>query len=504
MPIVVPPQPHSIAQATADALSRLSTLSEDAQRYAGSEHINSAAAGRYSDENERLKIWAYEHDVESGGLEHKLRDNSVLRKRVLSLLEQLSGTTDTTRSDGGGDEETGRNAGLETLLTGTPVHLLLDVEDDDATSLSLDTNCTLPNSLSDSPLTHIHDVVNLLFGLGPTLLDPVPRDRFEWSAHEDAAHYDVGHVQARFPQADKSLIERLGRASWERRQYLIRLRSKLIENNDAPGLDHTSLDDNRLINLRIESSASDSGDDTSSDDASDVDEVYAATLQAHGSDPEADTSAPGPLTVIVSDGPSESRSSINDAQSATVTETPKGVSQHRPTSSRYAIPVPPHPNERFGGDEFLCPFCAHKVSDMKSAGDWKSVHLFLKPSIWPRSDMSVCIDTCTGNTSSKIWNRTCARTKIVWFRQRLTEAGKLGGSMRRSVIGHDAPGYVHHVSEDASNQSSILQPRSRRMSAITTLLDLREYRCPSSEICARKTLVRNHLVISALCATRSS
>jgi len=378
MPIVVPPQPHSIAQATADALSKLSTLSEDAQRYAGSEHTNSAAAGRYIDENERLKIWAYEHDVESGGLEHKLRDNSVLRKRVLSLLEQLSGTIDTTRSDGGGDEETGRNAGLETLLTGTPVHLLLDVEDDDATSLSLDTNYTLPDSLSDSPLTHIHDVVNLLFGLGPTLLHPVPRDRSEWSAHKDAAHYDVGHVQARFPQADQSLIERLGRANWERRQYLIRLRSKLNENNDAPRLDHTntSLDDDRLVELGIESSASDSGDDTSSDDASDVDEVFAATLQAQGSDPEADTSAQGPLTVIASDGPSEPRSSINDAQSTTVTETPKGASQHGLTLLRYAVPVPPHPNERFGGDEFLCPFCAHKISDMKSAADWKSVNLF--------------------------------------------------------------------------------------------------------------------------------
>lgn len=60
---------------------------------------------RYSDEVDRLKIWAYEHNVGSEGLDYKLRGSSALCKRVLSLLAQLSGTTDTTRSDGEGDEE---------------------------------------------------------------------------------------------------------------------------------------------------------------------------------------------------------------------------------------------------------------------------------------------------------------------------------------------------------------------------------------------------------------
>jgi hypothetical protein len=366
------PQPHSIAQATVDALSKLSGLSEDTQSHAESEHSNTAAR-RYSDEIDRLRIWAYEHDVESGGLDYKLRDSSVLRKRVLSLLAQLSGTTDTARSDGDSDEVTGRKAGLETLIAGTPVHLLVSREDDDATSLSLDTDYTLPDSLSDSPLTHIHDVVNLLFGLGPTLLDPVPRDRFEFSAHKDAAHYDVGRVQARFPQAEKSLIERLGRASWERRQYLIRLRSKLDE---ASGRDNISLIGTHLENLTLGSLGSDTGDDTSGDDVSDVGEAFTAMSQAPDSLLREGASVRGPLTATISNSQSEFQFSANDAQSTVLTAPSKGVSHMVPTVIRYAVPAPPHPNECFSGDEFLCPFCAHKVSDMKSATDWKLVHSF--------------------------------------------------------------------------------------------------------------------------------
>ena len=374
MPIVVPPQPHSIAQVTTNALSRLSALSEDTQSHTENEQVE-ATARRYSDELDRLKIWAYEHDVDSGGLDHKLRDNTILRKRVLSLLAQLSGTTDRkSHSDGDGEEETGRNAGLETLITGTPVHLLLGREDDDATSLSLETDYTLPDSLSDSPLTHIHDVVNLLFGLGPTLLDPVPRDRFERSAHQDAAHYDVGHVQARFPQADRSLIERLGRASWEQRQYLIRLRSKLNEDNhDAPGLDNISLVGTRLEKLTLGSLASDIENDTSGDDVSDVGEALTAMSQARSSLPETDASTRGPLTATVSNSQSEFQFSVNDAQSTALTVPSKGVSHTGRTVLRYAVPAPPHPNERFSGDEFLCPFCAHRVSGTKSASDWRSV-----------------------------------------------------------------------------------------------------------------------------------
>jgi hypothetical protein len=371
MPLV-PLQQHSIAHATKDVRQRLLALSDEAKSHTEGEE-SSAIARRFTDEKERLEIWALEHDVELGSLDYKLRDASVLRERVLSLLGQLSGTTDTKSSfsHSGDDEESSRIAGLETLVTDTPVHLLSG-DDDDGTSLSLDTNFTLPDSLSDSPLTHIHDVVNLLLGLGPTLLDPAPRDRFGWSAHKDAAHYDIDHVQASFPRADKSLIESLGRANWERRQYLITLRSKLGEGSrEALGLSAIRPTDASLEKLKLESLASGSAVDSSDDNASEVGEASTALSQAYGYDLDNNLSAQGPVTITTSISPSEFQFSVNDAQSTALTEPSKAVFQAELSGVRYAIPPPPHPNEQCSGEEFVCPFCAHRASGIKSRADWK-------------------------------------------------------------------------------------------------------------------------------------
>jgi hypothetical protein len=406
MPLV-PLQRRNIAHATKDARKRLLTLSDEAKSHTEGEEA-SATARRYSDENERLEIWALEHDVESGSLDEKLRDAPVLRKRVLSLLRQLSGTTDTksawSRSDG--DEESSGIAGLGTLVAGTPVHPLgkdddgtclsldtdftlpdslsdsplthihdvvpLGKDDDDGTCLSLDTDFTLPDSLSDSPLTHIHDVVNLLLGLGPTLLDPVPRDRLGWSAHKEAAHYDIDHVQAIFPHADKSLIESLGRSKWERRQYLIASRSKLGEGSrEALGLDAIRPIDASLVKLNFESLASGSAVDSSDDNASEVGEASTAFPQTHGYDLDNNLSSQGPVTTTTSISPSDFQFSANDAQSTALTEPSKGAPHAELSSVRYAIPLPPHPNEQYSGEAFLCPFCAHIVPDIKLRADWK-------------------------------------------------------------------------------------------------------------------------------------
>jgi hypothetical protein len=61
MPLV-PLQRRSIAHATKDARQRLLTLSDEAKSHTEGEE-SSAVARRFSDENERLEIWALEHDV---------------------------------------------------------------------------------------------------------------------------------------------------------------------------------------------------------------------------------------------------------------------------------------------------------------------------------------------------------------------------------------------------------------------------------------------------------
>lgn len=366
---IIPLQTHSIAQATEDALAKLSALSEDTQAHAGGEKPE-ITTRKYSDEIERLEIWAHEQHAKSGDLDHRLRDASVLRNRVLSLLAQLSGPTCAKSHYSDSEENRDRGVELESLLAGKPVHLL-SVDDDDATSLSLDTNFTLPDSLPDSPLTHIHDVVNLLLGLGPTLLDPAPRDRLEGGTHKDVAHHDIDHVRARFSQAATALIDRFGRANWERRQYLIKLRSKLDEGSSGvPKLDDSKSIEIDLERLTAESSASDSGSESSDDAFSDVGHASTAMSQEHSTIRE-DLSTNTTRTVLTSNVQSEFQFSVNDIESTALTEPSKGVSQFEQAVSRYGIPPPPAPNASFKGNEFLCPLCAHKILDLKSKSEWK-------------------------------------------------------------------------------------------------------------------------------------
>lgn len=366
---VIPLQTPSIAQATQDALARLAALSEDSSAHAEGEELETATR-RYSDEIERLEIWAHEQHAKSGGLDHRLRGASLMRTKVLSLLAQLSGRTYAKSQYSDSEQRRSGGVGLETLVAGQPVHLL-DVEDDDATSLSLDTNFTLPDSLSDSPLTHIHDVVNLLLGLGPTLLDPTPRDRFERSTHKDVAHYDIDHVQASFSKATEALINRLGHANWERRQYLINLRSRLDEGlSQARKLNVSPPIESQVEQLTLESSASDSGTDSSDDAVSDVDHASIPISRAC-STVQGGISISATQTILTSDGRSEFQFSANDIESTAPTEPSKGVPPFGQAISRYSIPPPPSPNAQLNGNEFLCPFCAHKILDMKSRSEWK-------------------------------------------------------------------------------------------------------------------------------------
>lgn len=260
------------------------------------------------------------------------------------------------------------DAGIETLVP--PYLHIRDDHSVESTSLSLDTNFTSADSLPDSPLTHIHDVITLLFDLGQTLLDPTPHSRLERSAHPDAAQHDINHVRARFPNADKRLIDRLGRANWERRQYLRKLRVTLEESsNKADHTDHIPQD----IKLVLSDSASES--EESDESASSTNESLRARLHGKGNTSDREPSVPASRTLTATSTPSEFQFSINDTQSTAVTEPSKGIAHVgqsvQPVGTRYRVSLPPHPNEHLTGEKFHCPFCAYMISDMKSPADWK-------------------------------------------------------------------------------------------------------------------------------------
>ena len=232
-------------------------------------------------------------------------------------------------------------------------------------------NITLSDSLPDVPVTHIHDLVTLLFELGPSLLDPTPNERFERAPHPDAAQYDVNHARDRFPRAREDLTDRLGRANWRRRQSL-RDQRQSHENSlrqkfgaDQPG--------SRDMELSLSVPVSDTDD---SDQQASMDEIAASSGShsiSNDSDGEPFQMESRSFTATASTQ-AGFQFSVEETQSTAPTVPSKGVGHvgHAPqaAATRYRIPPPPSPNEDYSGQTFLCRFCSHWVSDIKRASDW--------------------------------------------------------------------------------------------------------------------------------------
>lgn len=86
----VPPQEQSIATAFRQAVADLLALRDEDDDALEAEDPWTSTY-KLSDEIARLRIWAREHEAESGRLDYKLREASPLRDRVLNLLGNVSG-----------------------------------------------------------------------------------------------------------------------------------------------------------------------------------------------------------------------------------------------------------------------------------------------------------------------------------------------------------------------------------------------------------------------------
>jgi hypothetical protein len=238
-------------------------------------------------------------------------------------------------------------------------------------SLSIDTNFTLPDSLPDDPVTRMHDVITLLFELDASLADPTPQDRFD-RAHPSAAQQDINHVRAKFSQASDELVERLGRANWDRRQYLRRLQLEFEGSRPVSfdGMDYSPEDveesDAASESSSSEESVTEAGSGSYPDSLEDNIERGGAPSIRSSQD----------LTVTAS-AQTEFQFSHEETQSTRTTEPSKGPlpAEHavQPVNIRYRIPPPPHPNEDLSGKAFRCTFCSHTVPDITRHSDWTFV-----------------------------------------------------------------------------------------------------------------------------------
>lgn len=144
-----------------------------------------------------MKIWLREHGVREGHLVHKLRESSSIHLLVLVPLNELSGITDeSVRLDS--NAEAAKKSGFD-----KPSFPHTWAKDDSnmsvrSGSLSLDTDFTPAESLPDTPLPHIREIVGFLPELGPIMLDSTPEDRFARSTHPKTARHDINHVRAVF------------------------------------------------------------------------------------------------------------------------------------------------------------------------------------------------------------------------------------------------------------------------------------------------------------------
>ncbi|KAI8651414.1 C2H2-type domain-containing protein [Fusarium keratoplasticum] len=268
----------------------------------------------------RFKLWAGNLGAHrpsgSRSLEYRLRDASNIRKLVISLLQDLC----TLVANGGSIPDTVSESHDE-------------VEDDLADYFNEDEDSD--RSEVEQILDEIAHVADCLLRLSVTIRNPAPHDQFLSRAGEglvkEFVYWDAKHVQDKFPNVDKDLADRLGRAMARRRQYF-----KYRE-------EHKS----RLAEGLDEDDADFGGRAT----------TIASSLPEHLKEASKSTEASQTQLAILDDGRSDASATSYATSSPDSTQ----------------LRVPPIPKEHIDGS-FKCPFC-HMIVSIDTRHAWKK-HVF--------------------------------------------------------------------------------------------------------------------------------
>ena len=281
----------------------------------------SLSIGQWEDELGRLRMWAANigaHKTGQSSLDFRLRDASHIRNQILKLLKNVEASIDSAQE----------------LLFERPDSDEETFSDDDG-----DDEREAPGSILEELLASLAAIIKSLFQLSMLVRKPAQHDLYAGSSRADVAAFEpfyYGHVRDKFPDANESLISRLGSAIARRKMYLkyrerhaAKLRQGINilatgthgETNEGATtvMSDTVATDIRNWNIDFEESASVSGETQTS---------YAATLMKGGS-----------------------------------------------------LTVPPPPKESLEGNPFECPLCYYIVR-IESTQSWnKHVFLDLQPYI---------------------------------------------------------------------------------------------------------------------------
>jgi hypothetical protein len=232
-------------------------------------------------------------------------------------------------------------------------------------STGIDTTISLsdsePCSASRRLINQAHDIVTFLFELGPALRDPAPYDRLRAMESDVAAQPDTQHVSTKYASADRQLVDKLGYANWERRQALIRLRTRYTETSrPVQDLSHHQIAVEKL-DSRILEQEQYTGLTSLSVRPSmmSVTSTATSTTQTHH-----ETDVTFPRSRAMSTAPTDL--SVDHNKSSL--EFPADELTMKP--QRLVVPRPPAPNNRYNGAEFLCPYCFTRLDGIISCDEW--------------------------------------------------------------------------------------------------------------------------------------
>ncbi|KAL9034726.1 MAG: hypothetical protein Q9214_006912 [Letrouitia sp. 1 TL-2023] len=157
------------------------------------------------DELGRLRIWAANigaHQTGQSSLDFRLRDASHISDEIIDLLNDLSGRLDEIAVFLSND-------------TNSDPHLEID---------------PTANVLDEPSLTEIQQlyeevvtIVKCLYQMSMLIRNPARHNLLAESVPDDGLtsdHWDRQHVSNKFPRADNTVIEHLGRGNTRRRRYL--------------------------------------------------------------------------------------------------------------------------------------------------------------------------------------------------------------------------------------------------------------------------------------------
>ncbi|KAK3948957.1 hypothetical protein QBC32DRAFT_45471 [Pseudoneurospora amorphoporcata] len=202
----------SIVSQGIKALKRLvEELEDDIDTHANSHSLASSYLSRF-------KLWVGSLGAHrpSGtrSLEHKLRDASLIRDHIVSLLRDLCGSIDHARRVISEDYRSGNNEQRNERSESINDELaeLFYSDDEDANDLSE----------LEQALGRISNTINCLLRLSATIRNPAPHDHFQSRAVDLIRAYEPrykDHIKHKFVNPDEALVDRLAKSMARRREY---------------------------------------------------------------------------------------------------------------------------------------------------------------------------------------------------------------------------------------------------------------------------------------------